>query len=460
MRFVNRSSFRGGATWAGVTMALLLGAMSIRAAVPAVINYQGRLTDNTAQQNPVNATVTIDFLVWDSATGGSALWSETQSVQVVSGLFNTLLGSTVPIPPTLFSTGATRYLEIHVSGETLTPRQRIAATPFASVSASADDAGSLGGVAAANYQRRIATPCPSGYSINAVAADGTATCIQGETGPQGPPGPGLDAGAISGTLTTCSASAAGLLVYVPGRSSVAYTAADGTYLLSYLPSGTYSVQVGPPGGSTSTTVGGLSVTSGQTTAAGTTNAQNLSIDVGNCGACGAFCSTSHVVRACSGGSCESGACDSGFMDCNANKRVDGCEVNISTTSNCGGCGVACSTNNVPSPNCVAGVCGGPCASGYTDCNNNRQTDGCETDTASSTSNCGGCGIVCSTAHRPVPICQASVCIGNCTAPFADCNFGAQNDACETNLSNDNANCGTCGHVCSGATPTCSGGACI
>jgi len=453
MFFVKRSQVWSGAKSAAATMALVLGAVATPAAVPNVINYQGRLTDNTPQQQPVNATVTIDFSVWDAATGGSSLWSETQSVQVVSGLFNTLLGSTTPIPSTVFSTGAMRYLEVHVSGETLTPRQRIAATPFAITSASADDAGSLGGVAAADYQRRIATTCPAGYSINAVAADGTATCIEGAPGPPGPPGPGADSGAISGTLTTCTPPAADLLVYVPGRSSVAYTAADGTYLLSNLPSGTYSVRIG------STTLSGLAVTNGQTTSAGTFALQNLAIDTANCGACGAVCSANHIVRACSSGSCESGACDTGFMDCNVNKRVDGCEVNVTTTSNCGGCGVACSSNNIPIPTCASGVCGGFCASGFMDCNNNKQSDGCESN-ITSTNSCGGCGIVCSTAHRPVPICQDAACIGNCSAGFADCNSGSQNDGCEIDLNNDNGNCGLCGHVCSGATPTCSGGTCV
>ena len=101
------------------------------AAVPGVVNYQGRLTDNTPQQNPLDATLTMEFSVWDSATGGAALWTETQSVQVVKGLFSVLLGSVTSMPPTLFPSGDTRYLEILVTGETLTPRQRIATAPFA-----------------------------------------------------------------------------------------------------------------------------------------------------------------------------------------------------------------------------------------------------------------------------------------------------------------------------------------
>ena len=44
------------------------------AAVPNLINYQGRLTDHAG--NPVNGTVQIQFAIYGVATGGTALWSE------------------------------------------------------------------------------------------------------------------------------------------------------------------------------------------------------------------------------------------------------------------------------------------------------------------------------------------------------------------------------------------------
>jgi len=50
---------------------------------------------------------------------------------------------------------------------------------------------------------------------------------------------------------------------------------------------------------------------------------------------------------------------------NMNKLTDGCEININTNaSNCGGCGMACSSNNVPTPSCSGGVCNGACSAGY------------------------------------------------------------------------------------------------
>jgi hypothetical protein len=462
MLIPNGSLLRRTAASSLLAIAVLLLPAAAYASVPSVVNYQGRLTDNTPQQNPVDATVSVDFSVWDAASGGASLWTETQSVQVVKGLFNVLLGATTPIPPTVFTGGATRYLEIHVSGETLAPRQRIAATPFANAAASADDAASLGGLGASAYQRRVATPCPAGYAVNAVAADGTTTCIQGPQGPPGVPGAGLDTGAISGTVTTCTPPVTGVVVYVPGRSAVAYAAADGTYLLSYLPAGSYTVQMTQASAGVTATVNGVNVTSGQTTAAGTTNVQNVAVDPDNCGACGTPCSTSNISRVCAGGSCETGVCAPGYADCNGTKRADGCEANVvGSPSSCGGCGIVCSSNNVPAPTCAGGVCNGLCAPGFTDCNNNRQTDGCEVATASSPTNCGGCGTVCSSNHIPIPACTGGSCNGNCANGFADCNNNKQTDGCEISLSNDPSNCGACGLTCSSnhITPGCGGSIC-
>lgn len=428
------------------------------AAVPQVVNYQGRLTDNSPQQNPLDATVTMDFSIWDAAIGGNSLWSETQSVPVVKGLFSVLLGSTTPLPPSLFTSGDTRYLEIHVSGETLTPRQQIATVPFANAAARADDAIALGGVGAAAYQQRIATPCPAGYAMNAVAADGTATCIQGAPGPPGPPGAGLNTGSISGTVTYCGAPYPGVLVYLPGRSSTAYSASDGTYQLDYLPAGTYTVQIKLPSDPGSKNVPGLVVSSGQTTAAGSTSAANLLVDAANCGACGAACSSNHITPLCSNGTCN-GQCQSGFGNCNNNALSDGCETDLmNSVTSCGSCGAACSSNHM-TPACYSGICSGTCDAGYTNCDSNFRSNGCETDIFNGPSNCGWCNTVCSSNHVPAPSCASGICNGVCAAGFGDCNANKQTDGCETDLSSSNANCGSCGHVC-GAGTTCVSGSCI
>ena len=180
-------------------------------------------------------------------------------------------------------------------------------------------------------------------------------------------------------------------------------------------------------------------------------------DVNRCGGCNNVCSTNHVAASCSGGVCN-GPCEAGWADCNFSKLADGCEVDTSANVlNCGGCAKACSANHVPAPTCDAGVCTGACATGWTDCNNNKQTDGCEADLQASVLNCGACGLVCSTNHITAT-CAAGACTGACSTGWTDCNNNKQSDGCEINTAADASNCGTCGTVC-GSGEKCINGAC-
>ena len=107
------------------------------AEVPQVINYQGRLTDPTG--NPLDTTVQISFTIFDG--GGASKWTETHySVVVSGGLFNVLLGTTNPIPDSIFN-HPDRYLGIRVGDDgELTPRTRLTSVPYAMRSAQADTA--------------------------------------------------------------------------------------------------------------------------------------------------------------------------------------------------------------------------------------------------------------------------------------------------------------------------------
>ena len=183
----------------------------------------------------------------------------------------------------------------------------------------------------------------------------------------------------------------------------------------------------------------------------------------NCGACGAVCSSNNIpAPTCAGGTCN-GACAAGFLDCNGNKRVDGCEVNVaSSATDCGGCGIVCSSNHVPAPACSFGICSGACATGFADCDGNKQANGCEVNVASSATDCGGCGTVCSPNNIPSPTCGSGVCNGACAAGFSDCDGNKQSNGCEINVASSAINCGGCGIVCSSnhiPAPTCGSGVC-
>jgi hypothetical protein len=98
--------------------------------VPELINYQGVLMDNNG--NPLNATVSITFRLYDKANGGAILWEEIHSkVTVQNGVFNVLLGSVDTLSVNKFK-GKYRWIgvEIGTDGE-MTPRQRIASVPYA-----------------------------------------------------------------------------------------------------------------------------------------------------------------------------------------------------------------------------------------------------------------------------------------------------------------------------------------
>jgi hypothetical protein len=113
---------------------ILIIAVSVAGAqTPTVMNYQGRLTDNTPGQDPVDATLPMEFAIYDAAVGGSMLWSEPwAAVDVVDGIFSVLLGTSIePLPSSVFTTGFNLYLEVIVNGETLSPRQQIGSVGFA-----------------------------------------------------------------------------------------------------------------------------------------------------------------------------------------------------------------------------------------------------------------------------------------------------------------------------------------
>ena len=107
---------------------------SLDSSVPLLINYQGRLRDIGGGLISGN-TVDLHFNIFDTLASSTLLWSETVSgVSLNSGVFNTLLGGSVPITPVTF-TGPNAFLEVKViqgaTVETLTPRQRLTSVPFA-----------------------------------------------------------------------------------------------------------------------------------------------------------------------------------------------------------------------------------------------------------------------------------------------------------------------------------------
>jgi hypothetical protein len=188
-------------------------------------------------------------------------------------------------------------------------------------------------------------------------------------------------------------------------------------------------------------------------------------DPNNCGTCGHKCVVANGTAGCQGGFCTVAACNPGFQDCN-NNPDDGCEKNLTNDpDNCGACSVECSNVNMLTRTCQGGECNGTCATGYADCNNNKQTDGCESELATDPNNCSVCGMSCSNNHMATRTCHVGVCDGTCANGYADCDGDKQSNGCEINLQSDVTHCGSCATNCSSlAHPnatavTCAAGAC-
>lgn len=125
----------------GLTLA---GALSASAAVPGLLNFQGRLLDSN--KLPRNGDYLMSFKICNSlaatcsapcAVGNPCLWTENQTVTVTNGVFAVQLGAVAAIDGAVFAADA-RYLEIAVAGETLNPRERLTAGPYSFKASVAD----------------------------------------------------------------------------------------------------------------------------------------------------------------------------------------------------------------------------------------------------------------------------------------------------------------------------------
>jgi hypothetical protein len=197
------------------------------ASVPNLLTEQGRLLD--ASNTPLTGSATLVFSVYNAATGGTALWTETQTVTLDGGYFSARLGEVTSLPVDLF-TGAELFLGVAVNADAeMTPRQTLDSVPYALVADNAvgditptsvtvggtvviDDTGKWVGPSAG-----IVGPTGPAGTAGATGATGAAGAqgvqgVQGVQGPAGATGPvGLTgaAGAMGATGPTGATGATG-----------------------------------------------------------------------------------------------------------------------------------------------------------------------------------------------------------------------------------------------------------
>lgn len=116
------------------------------AEIPHMVNYQGMVTSDTG--DPLNGTYDLKFKIYGSESGNDSLWWEYHSgITVTDGLFNVILGSTNPIPASLFD-DSVRYFGITVGADPeVSPRIRLTSIPYAYRALVADSAAVAGSVA-------------------------------------------------------------------------------------------------------------------------------------------------------------------------------------------------------------------------------------------------------------------------------------------------------------------------
>ena len=118
-------------------MALVLMA-SPAWAVPQQINYQGKLTDSVG--DPVTTAVSITFSIYNVATGGTALWSSTRTIDPDDdGIYDVILGEVSAIN---LAFDMPYYLGVTVDTDAeMTPRLELSSVGYAYTAENADSVG-------------------------------------------------------------------------------------------------------------------------------------------------------------------------------------------------------------------------------------------------------------------------------------------------------------------------------
>ena len=80
----------------GFCVLVLMFVSQSAAQVPGEIGYQGILTDSLGNPIPTG-TFGLTFTIYAEEEGGSALWTEDQSVKLQEGLFTVQLGDQTPM---------------------------------------------------------------------------------------------------------------------------------------------------------------------------------------------------------------------------------------------------------------------------------------------------------------------------------------------------------------------------
>lgn len=90
------------------------------------VTYQARVQDSAGSD--IDGPVTVGFRIYNTLSGSTVLWGETQALTANNGIINVELGAVNPLPNDVFN-NPELYLGITVSDDPeMTPRKRLVST--------------------------------------------------------------------------------------------------------------------------------------------------------------------------------------------------------------------------------------------------------------------------------------------------------------------------------------------
>ncbi len=124
--------------------------LPLAAQVSIPISVQGNVQSNNA---PLNGNHVIKFSIYDAATDGNLLWTETHpAVPFTNGIYSVTLGNSTSLDGVFSGPEDGRWLEVQIGSDLpFTPRQRLMATPYANYAVNAGNAATLGGRPASDF---------------------------------------------------------------------------------------------------------------------------------------------------------------------------------------------------------------------------------------------------------------------------------------------------------------------